>query len=302
METITFSDGTKYTLSDTTFSIKKNKLDVLFAKFHARFAKKHKIVNYTNHMYYWKFPNYQSFRCNNIDEYKSLINNNQDLKDNQLVKNWFFGILVFTQPIVKLELLGKVHPLHVKLDNCTPDNFCSITEEEFLQVLKKNYPIKWSVTTLEHVFTYDNILTFCKGKYSNEIIELLIKNNYQNIKKIIEEIKPKISIKFLEKFYSKKSYETHHILFNYLTPGQKEEFAPKINPINLELIDVENFKYFINKIDELKWWEFIQFNSDKLQEVLKLKDITNIPPWYLEKLKKKVNIAVLSDALYPWND
>lgn len=300
METITFNDGTKYTLSDTNFWAAKDDLDYLFAKFHAPFAKKHKIVNYTNHLYYWKFGNhrdlsdiYLGFAKLNADFYNRLTEKNPDLKDNQLVKNWFFGILNI-KPEEKLELFGKVNPLHVKLENCTPDNFCKVTEDEFLQVLKKNYPDE-----IEKVFTLDDILAFAKGPNGNAIIELLIKRGYN---KIIEILKPKMSLKFLEKFYTEKSKDTHHILFRYLTPGQKEEFAPQIKPLNLKWVAPEDFKYFKNRIDEFQTWELIALDADILTEILKVIDCTLWSPFYLEKLKKKIDIAELSEALYPWED
>lgn len=300
METITFNDGTKYTLSDTNFWAAKDDLDYLFAKFHAPFAKKHKIVNYTNHLYYWKFGNHFDFgkewdynKKLNPDLYNHLTEKYPDLKDNQLVKNWFFGILNI-KPEEKLELFGKVHPLYVKLHNCTPDNFCKVTEDVFLQVLKKNYPEE-----IEKVFILDEIIGFAKGGNGNAIIEQLIKKGYN---KIIEILKPKMTLKFLEKFYTEKSKDTHHILFRYLTPGQKEEFAPKIKPLNLKWISSEDFKYFKNRIDEFEIRQLITLESDMLLEVIKVIDCTLLSPFYLEKLKNKINIAELSEALYPWED
>lgn len=295
METITFSDGTKYTLSDPNLWTAKNILDYLFAKFHAPFASKHKIVNFTNHLYYWKFGNHLDFRNTNSkpDIYINLIEKYPDLKDNQLVKNWFFGILNI-KPEEKLQLFGKVNPLHVKLDNCIPDNFCKISDNEFLQVLKKNYP-----NFIEDVFTLDEILAFTKGVNGNAIIEQLIKRGYN---KIIEILKPKMTLKFLEKFYSEKSKETHHILFRYLTPGQKEEFAPIIKPLNLKWVTPEDFKYFKNRIDEFQTWELIELEPKILTEIINVIDCTLWSPFYLEKLKKKININELSKALYPWDD
>jgi len=296
METITFSDGTKYTLSDPNFWAAKNDLDYLFAKFQAPLAKKHKIVNYTNHLYYWKFGNHLDFgidRNLKSDIYTNLTEKYPDLKDNLLVKNWFFGILNI-KPEEKLQLFGKVNPLHVKLDNCIPDNFCKISDNEFLQVLKKNYPDE-----IERVFTLNEILAFTKGVNGNEIVEQLIKRGYN---KIIEILKPKMTLKFLEKFYSEKSKDTHHILFRYLTSGQKEEFAPKIKPLNLKWVKPEDFKYFKNRMDEFKSWELVNLEPEILTEIIKVIDCTLWSPFYLEKLKKKINIAELSKALYPWDD
>lgn len=300
METITFSDSSKYTFTyDYTsfYSKPKNDLDFLFAKFHAPLASKHKIVNYTNHMYYWKFGNYRNYLATEKD-YKNLIEKNQDLQNNQLVKNWFFGILEIT-PEEKLKLLGKVHPLHVRLTHCNPENFCKITEDEFLQVLKKNYPCGVE-NDLESVFTFDEILTFAKGKNSNAIFELLIKNGYH---KILEILKPKLSLKFLEKFYSKSSRNIHYSLFKYLTPGQKEEFADKLKPLELKYIQPEDFKYFKDRVDEFPAiWKLINLESGILTEVIKVIGIMNISPYYIEKLKEKIDLNLLSEALYPWSE
>lgn len=296
METITFSDGSKYTFTynhNSFYSQPKNDLDFLFAKFHAPLASKHKIVNYTNHLYYWKFGLHLSYLATEKN-YKNLIEKNQDLQNNQLVKNWFFGILEIT-PEEKLKLLGKVHPLHVRLTRCNPENFYKITEDEFLLVLKKNYP-----PDLEVVFTFDEILTFAKGKNSNMIIELLIKNGYH---KILEILKPKLSLKFLEKFYSKSSRNIHYSVFKYLTPGQKEEFADKLKPLKLEYIQPEDFKYFKDRVDEFPGiWELIKLEPGILTEVIKVIGIMNISPFYIQKLKEKIDLELLSDALYPWTD
>jgi hypothetical protein len=296
METITFSDGTKYTFKDIYFlHIKhKNDLDLLFAKFQAPLANKHKIVNYTNHLYYWKFSIHYNYQAKE-KEYRDLIEKNQDLQNNQLVKNWFFGILDIN-PEEKLKLLGKVHPLHVCLKSCTPENFCGVTEDEFLQILKKNFP-----HDLESVFSFDEILTFAKGKNSNMVIELLIKNGYH---KIIEILKPKLSPRFLDKFYSKNSRDIHYSLFKYLTPGQKEEFADKLKPLKLQFIQPEDFKkYFKDRVDELpEIWKLMDLEPSLLTEVIKVIGIINISPYYILKLKEKIDLNLLSDALYPWDE
>lgn len=304
MDTIKFSDNTTYTITNTSFYKTLIDLDYLFAGFIGPFAKKMKIVNYTNHLYFWNFASQYYFRGNE-KIYQSLIEKNQDLKNNQLVKNWFFTIDEQNTPEKKLEYYGKVHPLHVSLYHCKPINFCDITEDEFVLVLKKNFFPKFG-NKLEDVFTFDKILTFTKGKNSNQIIELLIKKKYDGIDKLFEEIKPKFNIKFLEKIYNDiKLDKIYYIVFKYLTPGQKTEYSSKLklHPNFIKYISKEDYlSYFKNHEHDIKPWELVKLEIDYLPELIKNIDLHYLSPFYIDKLKKKISVAELSDALYPWDD